>query len=188
MTKKENSPALPQARERGLVVRELPDEVLVYDLERHKAHCLNDFASKVWRHCDGRTPVAKMAVLLAAECDRQVSQDEIWFALKRLGKAHLLTDPVAIPERMARLSRREVVRRSGFAAGLAIITSIAVPPAAMAASCPGGFTDCRRICSEPGQVGKCCLSPPFPAGSICTQGTVDCGNLQVTGQIGKCVV
>jgi len=186
--KKRNSPALPQAREHGLLVNALPDEVLVYDLERNNAHCLNDFAARVWKHCDGRTPAAKMAVLLAGEVNRQVSQDEIWFALKRLGKAHLLTDPVAMPEGAVRLSRREVVRRSGLAAGLAIVTSIVVPTAAMAASCPE-FTDCRKVCTQPTQVGKCCFSPPFPAGSKCTLGTIDCsGNLQVTGEFGKCVV
>ena len=29
----------PRARKDGLVVTELPDELLVYDLERHKASC-----------------------------------------------------------------------------------------------------------------------------------------------------
>ncbi len=29
------------SRRDELVVRELPDEVLVYDLRQHKAHCLN---------------------------------------------------------------------------------------------------------------------------------------------------
>ena len=31
----------PMRRTEGLVVKELEDEVLVYDLERHRAHCLN---------------------------------------------------------------------------------------------------------------------------------------------------
>jgi hypothetical protein len=44
---------LPQARTEGLTVRELAEETLVYDKERHKAHCLNRTAACVWKHCDG---------------------------------------------------------------------------------------------------------------------------------------
>ncbi|MBV9278705.1 MAG: hypothetical protein JOZ41_01360, partial [Chloroflexi bacterium] len=43
----------PRARKNGLIVRELEDEVLVYDLERHRAHCLNRAAGLVWKHADG---------------------------------------------------------------------------------------------------------------------------------------
>ena len=32
---------LPVARQKDLIVRELSDEVLVYDLNTDKAHCLN---------------------------------------------------------------------------------------------------------------------------------------------------
>jgi hypothetical protein len=51
---------IPCARTEGLVVQTLADEVLVYDLERHKAHCLNHAAALIWKHCDGRTSVAEM--------------------------------------------------------------------------------------------------------------------------------
>ena len=40
----------PRARTEGLVVTELPDELLVYDLERHRAHCLNPTAALVFKH------------------------------------------------------------------------------------------------------------------------------------------
>ena len=52
---------LPRMREQGLVVDDLPDEVLVYDLDRHQAHCLNRTAALVWRHCDGQTTVKEIA-------------------------------------------------------------------------------------------------------------------------------
>jgi len=49
---------LPQARSEDLVIQDIGDEVLVYDLTRHKAHCLNRTAALVWRKCDGtRTPL-----------------------------------------------------------------------------------------------------------------------------------
>ena len=40
----------PRARTEGLVVTELPDELLVYDLERHRAYCLNPTAALVFKH------------------------------------------------------------------------------------------------------------------------------------------
>ena len=54
---------MPRARQIELHVEELPDETLVYDLERHKARCLNRTAALVWRHCDGQTGVAEVAAL-----------------------------------------------------------------------------------------------------------------------------
>jgi hypothetical protein len=44
----------PRARAENLTVRVLGDETLVYDQERHKAHCLNATAALVWRHCNGK--------------------------------------------------------------------------------------------------------------------------------------
>ena len=59
---------LPCRREKDLIVRQLSDETLVYDLKRDKAHCLNPTAAAVWRHCDGRTSVSQLAALLRREC------------------------------------------------------------------------------------------------------------------------
>jgi hypothetical protein len=39
----------PLARERNLLVRELPTEVLVYDVESDEGHCLNETAAFVWQ-------------------------------------------------------------------------------------------------------------------------------------------
>ncbi|HEY0004483.1 MAG TPA: hypothetical protein VGB17_06700, partial [Pyrinomonadaceae bacterium] len=51
----------PLARKEGLVVRELADELLVYDTRRDRAHCLNKTASLVWQRCDGLTSTSEMA-------------------------------------------------------------------------------------------------------------------------------
>ncbi len=50
---------MPRARQDELVVEELSDETLVYDLKRHKANCLNRTAALVWQDCDGQTSVAQ---------------------------------------------------------------------------------------------------------------------------------
>ena len=58
---------MPRARQDDFVVEKLPDETLVYDLNRYKAHCLNPTSALVWRRCDGRTTVAEVAALLERE-------------------------------------------------------------------------------------------------------------------------
>ena len=153
---------LPRAREDRLVVRELPDEVLVYDLDRHKAHSLNRSAALVWRHCDGHTAVAELAALLVKEWKSPVDEAAVWLALDRLGRAHLLREPAHAPGGGARYSRREVMRRMGIGAAVLVpmVTSIVSQAAAAAAgSCVannacGGQPVCTP-CGPPQCVKKC---------------------------------
>ena len=156
---------LPRARQDRLVVQELADEVLVYDLDRHKAHCLNRTAALVWRHCDGRTPVAEMASVLERELKCPVDQAVVWMAVERLARARLLQDRVTPPAGASHISRREAVRRLALAGGLSVllpaVSSIVAPTAAQAASCMpesaclATAPPCsgRPICNKP---GKCC--------------------------------
>jgi hypothetical protein len=143
-----SSKALPKARKDGLVVRELPDEVLVYDLERHKAHCLNATAAAVWQHCDGETTPSEIAFRLAREFSTPVDEDVVWLALDDLGGLNLLESPVV---REAGLSRAQALRRVGV-----VTAAIALPaafslnvPSASAAVCSGNCTgpaDCPSSC------------------------------------------
>ncbi|PYS79821.1 MAG: hypothetical protein DMF70_12375, partial [Acidobacteria bacterium] len=61
MMKQASNQTKPLARKEGLVIQELPDEVLVYDLDRDRAHCLNETAAFVWQRCDGRTSTVEIA-------------------------------------------------------------------------------------------------------------------------------
>jgi hypothetical protein len=135
-----------------LVVEALPDEVLVYDLQRHKAHCLNQTAALIWRHGDGRTSVTAMAAILEQGSNTPVPEAVVWLALQQLAKARLLADGVEGPSAGGRLSRREVMRRMGWAAAvtLPLVTSIVVPTASQAATClPSGSpcTSSAQCCS-----------------------------------------
>jgi hypothetical protein len=51
----------PKAKTERLIVREIDGETLVYDHSRYTASCLNEFAARVWRECDGETSVAEIA-------------------------------------------------------------------------------------------------------------------------------
>ena len=167
--KEKRTKTAPLARRDGLVVQELPDEVLVYDSERHKAHCLNPTAAFVWKHCDGRKSVSDIARLLEKSIGMgALDEDVVRFALSQLEKDHLLEEKLAWPVGVQPISRRELVRRLGIGAAIAIplVTSIIAPTAAHAGSggtlgsacrttadCGGGLS-CQNI--DPGTgIGSC---------------------------------
>ncbi len=156
---------MPRARQDEFVVEELEDETLVYDLERHKARCLNRTAALVWRHCDGRTSVAEVAALLQEQSATPTDEAVVWMALDRLSRAHLLSDPVTLPADRAQYSRREMLRKLRRVAGitllLPVIESIVAPLAAAQASCItlGACQATSQPCSGApicGDPGKCC--------------------------------
>jgi hypothetical protein len=127
----------PVARRSGLVVRELPDEVLVYDLDRHQAHCLNRTAAAVFRAADGRHDVAGLAEDLAHQAGGAADEDVVRMALEQLDKACLL-EGTSGPGPAAGLSRRDAMLKVGLGAAvlLPIVTSILAPtPAEAAATC-----------------------------------------------------
>lgn len=152
---------MPQAKEDELEVQELPDEVLVYDLKRHRAYCLNRTAALVWRHCDGQTTVAEMARLLDTELQIPATEEMVWMALDRLGRAHLLREPATSRGDAAGYSRREVMRKLALVGGLSVllplVSELIAPTWAEAVTC---VTDCTGApngtpCGPPGCSNTC---------------------------------
>ncbi len=163
----------PYARKEGLVVKELPDELLVYDLERHRAHCLNPTAALVWKHSDGQTSVEEIATLLHAELEAPADERLVWLALERLDKSHLLQERLSPPPELARCSRRQLVRKLGLVGGLTVllplVTSIVAPtPAEAAASCTNSCS-CVPIADDGRQCGTLCDG--VCSGGTCSGGT-----------------
>jgi Coenzyme PQQ synthesis protein D (PqqD) len=152
MTKKttENTQAL--ARKDELVVQDLPDEVLVYDLKNHKAHCLNKTAAFIWNHCDGQTTVEDIAKMMEQEWHTPVTEDAVWFAVNKLSKAELLQQRIALPEAKAGMSRRSAMRRLGVGALLIPVVMTIVSPTAMAGS---SIPPACQSCIKKIQVGDC---------------------------------
>lgn len=134
----------PLARKQGLIVEQMPDEVLVYDLDRHKAHCLNRTAAFVWQHCDGKSDVSRIASRMGQEFNATVSEDLIYLALDQLGKDHLLEERVTLPSEMVNMSRRQVMRKIGLATAIAlpVVVSIMSPTAANAVTCIASGATC----------------------------------------------
>jgi Coenzyme PQQ synthesis protein D (PqqD) len=92
--------SVPRARTSQLITKEVAGEMLVYDRNSDKAHCLNPTAALIWSHCDGQTTVAEMAKLLAGELKTPVADEVVWFALDQLEKISLLQERWARPAKM----------------------------------------------------------------------------------------
>ena len=142
------------ARQKDLVVQELPDELMVYDLKRHKAHCLNTTAAIVWNHCNGRTTVAEMAALLEQEVGSPVDEEVVLYALDKLNKANLLEDELNLPAANG-LSRRRMMKRLGVGAmaALPVVISLVSPIAAQSVTV---------VVTSKKVADGTCLSPPGP--------------------------
>jgi hypothetical protein len=124
----------PVARREDILVRELPGELLVYERDGHRAHCLNRTAAAVFENADGTRSVAELARLLAPEADPSESGAVVEEALAHLAEAGLLETQAP----SGGWSRREWVRKVGVGAAILLpaVASILVPaPAEAAATC-----------------------------------------------------
>jgi len=143
-----NKPQYPTARKNGLVIQEVPNEVLVYDTETDRAHCLNNTAAAVWRSCDGEKSVAEIASLVGLQLGSRVSDDLVWLAIDQLSENSLLDGN--IETKFAGQSRREVLKKIGFASIVAvpIIASLVAPKSVLASASCGCVNsgDCVSPC------------------------------------------
>lgn len=146
---------LPKARDYGLVVQESHDEVLVYDIDTNKAHCLNRSSAIVWKACDGHRTVSDIVREFELTSGDKVSEDFVWLALDQLGTKGLLN--AKLETKVAGKSRREVLKTIGFASvvALPVIASLVAPPNALAA------TSCN--CSSDSD----CASPAMCTTTMC---------------------
>jgi hypothetical protein len=153
LEEKMKNPQFPVARKSGLVVQEVPDEVLVYDLEANKAHCLNRTAAMVWKSCDGNRSVSDIARSVGAESGVNVSDDLVWLALDQLNESNLLEREVRA--NFGGRSRREVIKTIGLSTMIAIpvIASLVAPQSAMASTSCNCTQDSE--CGLTGPNGQC---------------------------------
>jgi len=166
----------PQARRDGLVLRDLPEELLVYDTIQHRAHCLNRTAALVFRHANGGRTVADLALLALPGADPADGEEAVRMAVFGLGEAGLLEAgrPAA--------SRREFVRKVGLGAAIllpAVVSILAPTPAeAVVSTCidanvPGA---CASNLGQPCTCSGTC--DPTDPSAICNgAGSTGCGHV-----------
>ena len=164
----ESSVGAPLARsDERLVVEELEDEVLVYDLDSDRAHCLSAPAAAVWRQCDGETTVEALGERLGMD------SGTIERALEELTACALLEDAAIEPTSPSNshlgglTTRREmtlnVVKVGAAAATVPLIVSVAAPPPAAALTPTDqeciNAAGCTEGCGACDCLGCCCCEP-----------------------------
>jgi hypothetical protein len=145
---------------KNVIAQDVFGELLVYDLQRNVVRRLNRVAAGIWTKCDGRRDVVAIARAVSLEIENPVDEEVVWLALLQFRKAHLLAEPVPAPAGNAKVSRRELIKRMGIAA-LPLVTFMAVPTSAQAASCL--------------QVGQNCSSNSQCCSGLCLPGTLGIG-------------
>lgn len=164
------------------MTRELPDELIVYDLTCHRAHCLNRAAAAVFRRADGTRTVAEIALELEDPGgDRATREAIVRLALDQLAAAGMLeTTPDEMPQPAGveldaggSPSRRDALRRlgTGVALLLPVVASVLAPTPADAQSC---LTSC--VGTFPNEFdGQPCRCVPGPCDGTCSGGFCSAG-------------
>lgn len=124
----------PKSRTDGIVVQETKDEIMIYDLERNKAVCLNQTAGDVWKLCNGKRTISEIAQVLSEKENHPVSDQLVLLAVEQLKSESLFSNSEEIDTSFDGLSRRDIVRKVGVASMIALpIVSSIVAPTAIAA-------------------------------------------------------
>ncbi len=170
-----NNSQFPTARKSGLVVQEVPDEVLIYDLDTNKAHCLNKTAAAVWQSCDGTRSINDIVGVLETTTGAKVSDEIVWLAIDQLNENNLLENEIKAD--FGGQSRRDVLKKLGLATvvALPIVASLVAPSAALASqSC--GCTASSQCGSTKGCLSDICCNidgvcaPPTGSDKDCPTG------------------
>jgi len=148
-----NSEFAPIARQNDLVIQEMPDEMLVYDITANRAYCLNTTAASIWKLCSGERTLDDIQRQMTHGSGAAIDIDLIRLGIQELASYELLDEP---PPRAFGTSRREVIRRIGMASVIAlpVIASLTAPKSALAAvSCicniQNGNLDCAALSTCP---------------------------------------
>src|SRR5438552_6906944 len=122
-------------QQRKLIARTIGDELLLFDEETSTAHCLNGIAGEMWMACEGRSSAADVTDFLRSRWP-DMKEDVVGASLSHMAAAGLLEETEE--QEIVSMSRRDLVRKLGLAAAVAlpiVVTSVLIPPAASAASC-----------------------------------------------------
>ena len=160
----------PVARNNGLVIHELPGEVLVYDLDTNRAHCLNESAALVWQSCDGTNSVRDIVKQFETCGGGKVDEDFVWLAIDQLNENGLLNNSVR--STFDRQARRQLLKTIGCTSivALPMIASLVAPQRALGVSSCACTTDldcslpqCPNKLPHCNNLGLCDPRPRAPA-------------------------
>lgn len=165
----------PVSRKANVVVQESGNEVLIYDLIENRAFNLNETSAFVWQACDGNNTVGDIANQISRKMKSPINEDFVWLALQQLKKENLIENDLESAMPFDGLSRREVIRRVGFASmvALPIVSSLIAPTAIQAGSNCGAATGRANGCVCQGAANcasNCCGRTTMATNACVTAG------------------
>lgn len=121
---------LPVARTEDIVIQQSGKEILVYDLKTHKTYCLNETSSIIFQACSRNASFEEL------KRKHKFSENIIFLALDEFRRENLLAENQQYNSPFSGMSRREAIRKVGFAsaAALPVIAFLVAPTAVMSAS------------------------------------------------------
>jgi hypothetical protein len=158
----------PNAATENLVTQQLQDEVLIYNLDTHRAMNLNKTAACVWNLCNGENTLPEIRLTASRELQTQVPEEAILLAIDALNKHNLLSNDSfsSSTESLSKMTRRAMIRKVGLTAAvsLPIITALIAPTAADAQSGAKKKADGTGCTTDDECQSGCCLGVCSPAG------------------------
>jgi hypothetical protein len=121
-------PYRPEMRQDELTVREVGQELIVYDARHRRAHRLNKAAAPILQASDGTRTIDEIASILPYDLGAEERSELVQLTLQDLSEADLLAAPFASPRNLDR-SRRDLLQKAAVVGLLPVVESIAAPPA-----------------------------------------------------------
>jgi hypothetical protein len=171
----------PKSRHEMLLVQEIKNETLVYDLTSNKAHCLNSTAAAVWTQCNGNNSLHQIVTLIKLQNNIETNEELVLLTIYELTKNKLLNESPEMNTALAQFDRRGMIRRLaiGTAFALPVISSLVAPTAIEAASAP-----ISGACSSACVVGLVCACgtghAPCPPGYLFNASVIVTAGICVT--------
>lgn len=147
---------LPKARTENMVVQDLPQEMLIYDLISNQIFRLNETSAMIWNNCDGKTAINEIAA------KQGIPEEIVLLTLEKLSRKRLLADKFESKILTEKLSRRRVISgAASVAIVLPIITTFIAPTAIAAQS--GACVQDGQFLTISASDEATCLNEIFPA-------------------------
>ena len=127
---------IPVTRKHDLVIQEIEDEILIYDLQTNKVFSLNQTSALIWRLSTGKKTLSEIAHAASQEMDSSIDEQFIWLALEQLRKENLIDIDSLKTSPFKRMKRRDVIKKVGYSSlvALPLIVSLTTPVAAQSGS------------------------------------------------------
>ena len=131
----------PKVRRDELTIREVGQELVLYDARHQCAHRLNKAAAPILQASDGTRTVDQIALLLSQDLDIKERSELVWMTLQDLSQADLLTAAIIPPGNSDRTRRNLLHKAAMIGLTLPVVESVIAQSAKAHASDPKGHWD-----------------------------------------------